>query len=66
MCRPIECPACHKTTWAGCGAHVDQVMSAVPPDARCACSAEQRRAAAAGESLWSSLRRTLGVGRRER
>ncbi len=37
MCRPAPCSSCGKTTWAGCGLHVDQVMVHVPTDARCTC-----------------------------
>ena len=35
MCRPATCKTCGKTTWAGCGQHVDQVMKNVPPARRC-------------------------------
>ncbi|WP_193311440.1 hypothetical protein [Georgenia satyanarayanai] len=35
MCRPVTCPTCQKTTWAGCGEHVDDVMRDVPPSERC-------------------------------
>jgi hypothetical protein len=34
MCRPATCSKCGKITWTGCGAHVDQVLSKVPPDKR--------------------------------
>jgi len=27
MCRPVVCKTCGKTTWAGCGMHVNQVMA---------------------------------------
>lgn len=37
MCRAVRCGKCGKTTWAGCGAHVDQVMGPVPKDQRCVC-----------------------------
>jgi hypothetical protein len=37
MCRAVRCRKCNKTTWAGCGAHVQQVMGPVPPDQRCRC-----------------------------
>ena len=30
MCRATTCRTCGKTTWAGCGQHVDQVMRGVP------------------------------------
>ena len=36
MCRPVPCEVCGKTTWAGCGQHVDQVMAGVPAAQRCA------------------------------
>lgn len=35
MCRPVNCRRCGKTTWAGCGAHVSQVMAGVPASDRC-------------------------------
>ncbi len=35
MCHPVRCRICGKTTWAGCGQHVDQVMSSVPAADRC-------------------------------
>ena len=36
MCRAVNCKKCGKTTWAGCGQHVDQVMRNVPKQQRCA------------------------------
>ena len=35
MCRPVVCKSCGKTTWAGCGMHVDQVLAGVPASERC-------------------------------
>lgn len=35
MCRPVKCRTCGKTTWAGCGNHVDQVMKNVPRTQQC-------------------------------
>lgn len=35
MCRPVKCRTCHKTTWAGCGQHVDMVKASVPPSEWC-------------------------------
>jgi hypothetical protein len=29
MCRPVPCTICGKTTWAGCGDHVDEVRAQV-------------------------------------
>ncbi len=36
MCQPVTCSICGKTTWQGCGDHVDQVMAAVPKADQCA------------------------------
>jgi hypothetical protein len=30
VCRPVRCKSCGKTTWAGCGQHIDQVKVSVP------------------------------------
>jgi hypothetical protein len=35
MCRAVTCKKCGKTTWAGCGQHVAQVMKSVPTADRC-------------------------------
>jgi hypothetical protein len=35
MCHAVRCRNCGKTTWSGCGAHVQQVMARVPADDRC-------------------------------
>lgn len=35
MCRAVTCKTCGKTTWAGCGQHVDQVLAGVPQADRC-------------------------------
>ncbi|WP_286308479.1 hypothetical protein [Agromyces mangrovi Wang et al. 2018] len=35
MCSAVTCRKCGKTTWAGCGQHVDQVMRGVPRSRRC-------------------------------
>ncbi len=37
MCYPVTCPGCGKTTWGGCGAHVDGVMKTVPESQKCTC-----------------------------
>lgn len=37
MCRPVTCNKCGKTTWAGCGQHVDQVKASVPANQWCTC-----------------------------
>ena len=35
MCRAVTCRTCGKTTWAGCGQHVNQVLAGVPTPQRC-------------------------------
>lgn len=35
MCRAVKCQVCGKTTWAGCGEHVDEVFADVPQSERC-------------------------------
>lgn len=42
MCRQITCKNCKRPTWAGCGAHVEQVLGHIPVDQRCACPPGER------------------------
>ncbi|MGA4506982.1 hypothetical protein ACQB6R_01455 [Propionibacteriaceae bacterium G1746] len=35
MCRAVTCKQCGKTTWAGCGQHVDEVMKGIPKAQQC-------------------------------
>lgn len=35
MCSPTKCRKCGKTTWSGCGQHVDSVKANVPDDQWC-------------------------------
>lgn len=44
MCSPARCARCGKTTWTGCGSHVDAVMARVAPPQRCTCVREERPA----------------------
>lgn len=59
MCRPAHCKVCGKTTWAGCGQHVDQVMSGVSRDQRCPGHSDAEKASA---SRGSFLGRLFGRG----
>jgi len=45
MCRRVECSKCRKPTYAGCGAHVEQVLGGVPKAERCRCRDKQAEAA---------------------
>ena len=44
MCSPARCNRCGKTTWSGCGQHVDSVMSRVSAAQRCSCAPVERPA----------------------
>ncbi|WP_175400088.1 hypothetical protein [Tsukamurella pseudospumae] len=35
MCSAITCRVCGKTTWTGCGSHVDAVRATVAPEDWC-------------------------------
>ncbi|WP_170312924.1 hypothetical protein [Prescottella subtropica] len=43
MCRAVTCTTCSKTTWSGCGRHVDDVMRSVPKARQCTCERPARR-----------------------
>ena len=43
MCRRVECSRCGRPTFAGCGAHVEQVLGDVPPAERCHCREEKKK-----------------------
>lgn len=60
MCRVVQCKKCHKPGWAGCGAHVEQVLGHVPQAERCACR-ERAPAAGSGDGkLGGALRKLFG------
>lgn len=35
MCQPTHCTVCGKTTWQGCGEHVEDVKAQVLPEQWC-------------------------------
>jgi hypothetical protein len=41
MCRRADCSKCGRPTYAGCGAHVEQVLAEVPVTERCRCRDER-------------------------
>lgn len=58
MCRAVRCKTCGKTTWAGCGMHVDQVLAGVPTADRCqGHSADELAASGKGGGLFGFLKR---------
>ena len=54
MCRRVQCSTCGRPTFAGCGAHVEQVLAGVPPEERCRCREQGSRGASrtAGSRSW--------------
>lgn len=62
MCRRIDCSKCGRPTYAGCGAHIEQVLGNIPPAARCRCREERAKGPVAptptGPRSW--LRGLLG------
>lgn len=37
MCSPATCDTCGKTTWKGCGLHIEDALEGVAQADRCAC-----------------------------
>ena len=37
MCLRVTCEGCGRPTFAGCGAHIEQVLAEVPSAQRCHC-----------------------------
>lgn len=60
MCRRITCNSCGKPTWAGCGAHVEQVLGDVPKSARCVCRDKAPKDSAKKTANGSLLSRLFG------
>lgn len=52
MCYAVQCPSCGKTTWDGCGQHVDDVMRSVPAAQRCSCTRETEAPRKTGRGFW--------------
>jgi hypothetical protein len=55
MCRATKCRKCQKTTWAGCGQHVKQVMAHVPRSERCTCDPSAPRESRKGGGFFARL-----------
>lgn len=55
MCSRIKCAECNKPSYAGCGAHVEQVLGDVPREQRCKCREEKREAKKQGGEKSTSL-----------
>ncbi len=59
MCRAITCNRCGRPSWAGCGAHVEQVLRHIPHDKRCRC--REQSSADSGGGLGKKLRGLFGL-----
>lgn len=35
MCTAVLCQICGKTTWAGCGDHIEEALEGIPEGERC-------------------------------
>jgi hypothetical protein len=46
MCRRVDCSKCGRPTYAGCGAHIEEVLASVPKAERCRCRESESREAA--------------------
>lgn len=60
MCYPVTCKSCGKTTWAGCGQHIDSVKKSVPASQWCTCP---RDAQPQGNGFFGSLLSGLRGGK---
>jgi hypothetical protein len=60
MCQRVKCSSCGKPTYAGCGAHVEQVLADVPKEDRCKCRDKTKTGASEGDrgGLFQRLFRT--------
>lgn len=60
MCRPTTCRTCKKTTWAGCGQHVQSVKASVPAGEWCNGTHSAAQLAAAKSAKPSFFARLFG------
>lgn len=58
MCRAITCKKCKRPSWAGCGAHVEQVLGHVPVADRCDC--REAKSAVTKGGLGKAIRALFG------
>ncbi|MGO1545328.1 MAG: hypothetical protein ACTHXA_13420 [Gulosibacter sp.] len=55
MCRPTKCKTCGKTTWAGCGQHIDAVKANVPASDWCPGNHPQSETTPASGGIFARL-----------
>ncbi|MEZ4393325.1 MAG: hypothetical protein R3A48_19745 [Polyangiales bacterium] len=56
MCQRVKCPQCLKPTYAGCGAHIEQVLGDVPKAQRCECRSAAKPSPGGASALPDWLR----------
>lgn len=61
MCYAVTCKQCGKTTWAGCGQHVDGVKRGVPADQWCGGTSRPVNPSDSSLGYWVAER--LGMSR---
>jgi hypothetical protein len=37
MCHSVKCEKCQKTSWSGCGNHLESIFLNIPINKRCFC-----------------------------
>ena len=55
MCYATKCGSCGKTTWGGCGRHVDSALRGVPEAQRCTCNNSRSAASSGGDQPSSCI-----------
>ncbi|RMI29449.1 hypothetical protein [Nocardia stercoris] len=55
MCYAVPCQTCSKTTWAGCGQHIDEVKAGIPADRWCAGHPTAGQSTAGGTGMLGRL-----------
>lgn len=60
MCRAVKCRTCGRTTWTGCGQHVQAVKTTVPPSEWCDGSHSRAELDAADANRSGFFSRMLG------
>ena len=60
MCRATTCRTCGKTTWAGCGQHIEMVKAGVPAKDWCGGKHTQAQRDAAQADQRGFLSRLFG------
>lgn len=60
MCRAVTCRVCKKTTWSGCGQHIQSVRAGVPAGQWCNGKHSQAEQEAARKNEGGFFSRLLG------